>query len=158
MSKERAAVRLFHERANDGAAPQGARSMKFMLLMNGTQTNFQTFGTMSMDDLKTHVRFMKRFTEELQKTGKLVAAEGLDISPKYTRIVRATKHGAPSVVDGPFAETKEFLAGYWIVQVADLDEAVAIAARASAAPGAGGEPINIPIEVRLVADAPPVEV
>ena len=131
--------------------------MRFMLMMSGTQSNFQTFGTMSMDDLKAHVGFMKRFNEDLKKAGTFVAAEGLDISPTYTRIVRATKRGAPSVVDGPFAETKEFLAGYWIVKVANLDEAIAIAARASAAPGAGGEPINIPIEVRLVAEAPPVE-
>ena len=131
--------------------------MRFMLMMNGSQSNFQTFGKMPMDDLKTHIQFMKRFTEDLRSAGKLVAAEGLDISPKYIRIVRATKRGAPSVVDGPFPETKEFLAGYWIVSAANLDEAIEIAARASAAPGAGGEPINIPIEVRLVAEAPPVE-
>ena len=132
--------------------------MRFMLMMNGTQSNFQTFGKMPMEDLKAHIGFMRHLNEDLRKHGKLVAAEGLDISPIYTRIVRATKRGTPSVTDGPFAETKEFLAGYWIVNVKDLDEAIAIAARASAAPGIGGEPINIPIEVRLVADAPPIEV
>jgi hypothetical protein len=132
--------------------------MRFMLLMNGSQSNFQTFGQMPMADLKAHVQFMKRFTEDLRKAGKLVAAEGLDISPTTIRIVRATKRGTPSITDGPFPETKEFLAGYWIVKAENIDEAVAIAARASAAPGMGGEPINIPIEVRLVADAPPVEV
>jgi hypothetical protein len=128
-----------------------------MLMMSGSQTNFQTFGKMSMDDLKAHVQFMKRFTDDLRKAGRLVAAEGLDISPQSIRIVRATKRGTPSVTDGPFPETKEFLAGYWIVNAANMDEAIEIAARASVAPGAGGEPINIPIEVRLVAEAPPVE-
>src|SRR5262245_60577436 len=132
--------------------------MRFMLMMSGSQSNFQTFGQMSMDDLKAHIQFMKRFTDDLKKAGKLVAAEGLDISPQSIRIVRATKRGTPSVIDGPFPETKEFLAGYWIVNAANMDEAIEIAARASVAPGKGGEPINIPIEVRVVADAPPVEV
>jgi hypothetical protein len=62
------------------------------------------------------------------------------------------------VTDGPFAETKEFLAGYWIVDVESPEQAYAIAARASAAPGAGGRPMNIAIEVREVASAPSGEV
>ena len=70
-------------------------------------------------------------------------------------MVRAGKGGAPEVTDGPFAEAKEFLAGYWIVDVESPQQAYAIAARASAAPGPGGVPLNIPIEVRQVMSAPP---
>jgi hypothetical protein len=62
------------------------------------------------------------------------------------------------VTDGPFAEAKEFLAGYWIVDVESTEKAYEIAARASAAPGKGGVPLNMPIEVREVMSAPPVEV
>ena len=58
------------------------------------------------------------------------------------------------VTDGPFAEAKEFLAGYWLVDVDSPERAYAIAARASAAPGPGGAPLNMPIEVRQVMSAP----
>ena len=78
--------------------------------------------------------------------------------PSEARIVRATKDGPPAVTDGPFAEAKEFLAGYWIVSVDTPEEAYAIAARASAAPGPGGVPLNMPIEVRQVMSVRPVEV
>ncbi len=80
--------------------------------------------------------------------------EGLAL-PSEARIVRATKSGAPAVTDGPFAEAKEFLAGYWIVDVENAEQAYAIAARASAAPGPGGEPLNMSIEVRQVMSVPP---
>jgi hypothetical protein len=99
---------------------------------------------------------MKRFSTELKEAGELVGAEGL-APPGQARVVRAGKSGAPEVTDGPFAEAKEFLAGYWIVDVESADKAYAIAARASAAPGPGGAPLNIPIEVREVMCAPAVE-
>jgi hypothetical protein len=72
-------------------------------------------------------------------------------------VVRAGKGGKPEVTDGPFAEAKEFLAGYWIVDCETPQRAYEIAARASAAPGVGGAPLNVPIEVREVMSAPPVE-
>jgi len=73
------------------------------------------------------------------------------------RVVRAGKNGAPVVTDGPYPESKEFLAGYWIVDVESRERAYEIAARASAGPGRGGAPLNIAIEVRQVMSAPPVE-
>jgi hypothetical protein len=68
--------------------------------------------------------------------------------------VRSGKGGAPAVTDGPFAESKEFLAGYWIVEVERPERAYEIAAKASAAPGPGGKPLIIPIEVRQVMSGP----
>jgi hypothetical protein len=59
------------------------------------------------------------------------------------------------MTDGPFPESKEFLAGYWIVEVDTPERAYALAARASAAPGPGGVPLNMPIEVRQVMSGPP---
>jgi len=133
--------------------------MKFMLMMNaprGTDGNWNVT-KWAVDDLKAHIGFMKRFNEELRKEGAWVTGEGL-APPNQTRIVRAGKGGAPEVTDGPFAEAKEFLAGYWIVDVETPEQAYAIAARASAAPGPGGAPMNMPIEVREVPSGPPVDV
>jgi hypothetical protein len=129
--------------------------MKFMLMMN-TPRGKGDWGTMKWppEDFKAHINFMKGFVKELSDAGELVSAEGL-AAPGQARIVRAGRGGVPEVTDGPFPEAKEFLAGYWIVDVESPKEAYAIAARASAAPGPGGAPLNIPIEVREVMSAPP---
>lgn len=131
--------------------------MKFMLMMNAPR------GTGDWDvlkwppkDLKTHIEFMGTLNRELSAEGVLVGCEGL-ANPAQARVVRATASGAPEVTDGPFAESKEFLAGYWIVDVENAGQAYAIAARASAAPGPGGKPLNLAIEVREVMSGPPPE-
>jgi hypothetical protein len=133
--------------------------MKYMLMMHAPKAGWTTagIGTWPLDDIKAHIGFMKDFSRELKEAGELVAAEGL-AGPEQARIVRAKKDGAPEVTDGPFAEAKEFLAGYWIVDCESPARAYEIAARASAAPGKGGVPLNMPIEVREVMSAPPVEV
>jgi len=131
-------------------------TMKFMLMMNtpsakGGAGDYQV-NDWSPEDFKAHIDFMHRFNARLKEDGHFVGAEGL-APPKDARLVRATRDGAP-VTDGPFAETKEFLAGYWIIDVESAEEAYAVAARASAAPGPGGAPMNMPIEVRQVMSAP----
>ena len=132
--------------------------MKFMLMMNAPRaTGDWAVTNWPPADLKAHIEFMKRFHQELTASGELVGAEGL-ASPGEARIVRAGKSGAPEVTDGPFPEAKEFLAGYWIIDVETPERAYALAARASAAPGKGGVPLNMAIEVRQVMSAPPVEV
>ncbi len=131
--------------------------MKFMLMMNAPRGTGDWAATnWSPDDLKAHMGFMMRFAKELKDSGELVGLEGL-ASPGQARIVRAGKTGAPEVTDGPFAEAKEFLAGYWIVHVESAQRAYEIAARASAAPGPGGGPMNMPIEVREVMCGPPAD-
>jgi hypothetical protein len=132
--------------------------MKFMLMMNAPRgTGDWGVVNWSPEDLKAHIGFMTTFNKELSDAGELVGGEGL-AAPGQARIVRAKKNGEPEVTDGPFAESKEFLAGYWIVDVESPKRAYEIAARASAAPGPGGAPLNMPIEVREVMSAPPVEV
>jgi hypothetical protein len=132
--------------------------MKFMLMMNAPRGKSGDWSVVNWtpEELKAHVGFMVRFNKELRAEGVLVGAEGL-ASPREARIGRAGKAGAPEVTDGPFAESKEFLAGYWIVDVESAEQAYAIAGRASAAPGPGGKPLNMPIEVREVMSGPPVE-
>jgi len=110
----------------------------------------------SPEDLKEHIGFMRRLNKELVEAGELVGAEGL-ASPGEAKVVRAVKNGAPTVTDGPFAESKEFLAGYWIVDVDRVERAYEIAAKASSAPGPGGTPLAMPIEVRQVMSGPPVD-
>jgi hypothetical protein len=131
--------------------------MKFMLMMNAPRgTGDWGVAQWRPEDLRAHIEFMMGFAKELADAGDLVAAEGL-APPGQARIVRAGAGAAPEVTDGPYPEAKEFLVGYWIVDVETPEAAYAIAARASAAPGPGGRPMNMPIEVRQVMSAPPVE-
>jgi hypothetical protein len=131
--------------------------MKFMLMMHAPRGKGDwAVSNWPSEDLKAHINFMKRFNKELQDAGELVGAEGL-AGPDQARVVRAGKSGAPEMTDGPFPEAKEFLAGYWIVDVESTERAYEIAARASAAPGKGGVPLNMPIEVRQVMSGPSVE-
>jgi hypothetical protein len=111
--------------------------------------------TWPQNDIQAHIAFMIGFSKELGASGELVSAEGLAF-PAQAKLVRAGKDGTP-ITDGVFPESKEFLAGYWIVDVESPERAYAIAARASAAPGPGGDPLNMPIEVRQVMSGPPDE-
>jgi hypothetical protein len=129
--------------------------MKYILMMNCPKTGYDTFGSWPKKDLQAHIAFMRRFDKPLRESGELVSAEGL-ADPKQAKLVRAGKDGAP-VTDGVFPEAKEYLAGYWIVDVESPERAFEIAAQASAAPGPGGVPMNMPIEVRQVMSGPPEE-
>ena len=127
--------------------------MKYMLMMLATKKNWESFAAWSKPDLQAHIAFMRRFAKQLGEAGELVSAEGL-AWPEQAKIVRANSEGTP-VTDGVFPEAKEFLAGYWIVDVESTERAYEIAAQASAAPGPGGVPMNMPIEVRQVMSGPP---
>lgn len=129
--------------------------MKYILMMN-TMRAGQNIPDWPQNDLLAHIGFMKSFNNELRASGELVSAEGLAF-PDQAKLVRAGKDGLP-ITDGIFPEGKEFLAGYWIVDVETPERAYAIAAKASAAPGPGGAPLNMPIEVRPVMSGPPPEI
>ena len=126
--------------------------MKYMMHMNVKGGSYQMEGW-SKQDIKTMVDFMHAFNAKLKARGHWVAAEGL-VAPEQARIVRADDGGRPVVTDGPFAESKEFIAGFWIVNVKNADEAYRLAAEVSTCPGPGGKPLNMPIEVRQVGEAP----
>jgi hypothetical protein len=122
--------------------------MKFMLLMNGTPSDFDQYAKWSKEDLQRNVAFMRKFSQELKDSGTFVSTEGLAF-PQQAKLVRADQNGEP-ITDGIFPESKEFLAGYWIIDVENAREAYKIAARLSASPGPGGKPGNMPVEVRQV--------
>jgi hypothetical protein len=129
--------------------------MKYMLLMNGTQENFKSFGSMAVEEIQAHVRFMHDLNRDLKSSGEFVDAQGL-APVDQAKLVRAKAGGAPIVTDGPFAESKEFLAGYWLLECKSLERAIEIATRISGAPGRGGEPLNFTVELRPVGLAPQV--
>lgn len=129
--------------------------MKYILMMNTMKANSPGFPGWSKKDIEAHIGFMVKFDKELRASGELVAAEGLSF-PDQAKLVRAGKDGKP-ITDGVFPESKEFLAGYWIVDVDTPERAYAIAARASTAPGRNGEALNMPIEVRPIMSGPPPE-
>jgi hypothetical protein len=127
--------------------------MRYMLMMHVPRgTGDYQIGSWTPDDFKAHIAFMHDFNRELTQAGELVGAEGL-APPGEAKVVRAGKDVLP-VTDGPFPEAKEFLAGYWLVDVDRPERAYEIAAKASAAPGPGGVPLNMPIEVRQDMSAP----
>jgi len=129
--------------------------MKYILMMSHKKSQTEGIMTWPHDDIRAHIAYMMSLNQELSAAGELVSAEGLAF-PDDAKQVRAGKNGEP-ITDGVFPESKEFLAGYWIVEVENPERAYAIAAKASAAPGAGGAPLNMAIEVRQVMSAPPKE-
>lgn len=97
------------------------------------------------DEIDTHIRFMRDFADELRASGEYV--DGQALSPDGA-FVRSDGEGRPPVVDGPFAETKDLIAGWMVIDVESWDRAVELAGRLSASPGPRGEPIHEWLEVR----------
>ena len=127
--------------------------MKFILMMNTPAGGEYQIMQWPKQAIEAHIGFMIQFSQKLAAAGELVGAEGL-APPSHGKLVRATEDGKPDT-DGAFAETKEFLAGYWIVQVPSAERAYQIAAEASQAPGVDGKPLRMAIEVREVMSGPP---
>jgi hypothetical protein len=122
--------------------------MKYILMMHGKKGAWDEYAMWSKEDLERNVEFMQRFNKELHDSGVFVDTMGL-AWPQEAKIVCAGNDGEP-VTDGVFPESKEFLAGYWVIDVESPEHAYKVAASASAAPGPGGKPANMPIEVRQV--------
>ena len=129
--------------------------MKYILMMNTMKAGVEVFPGWTKKDIQAHIAFMISLDKQLRESGELVSAEGLSF-PDQAKLVRAGKDGMP-ITDGVFPESKEFLAGYWIVDVETPERAYDIAAKVSAAPGVNGVPMNMPIEVRPVMSGPPPE-
>jgi hypothetical protein len=127
--------------------------VKYILMMNTMKAGKEGITAWSKQDIEAHITYMMDLNKDLQSSGEFVSAEGLTF-PDQAKLVRAAKDGTP-ITDGVFPESKELLAGYWIIDVATPERAYAIAARASAAPRPGGVPLNMGIEVRPIVSLPP---
>lgn len=129
--------------------------MKYMLMMHSPGQVPYQINSWPEKDRQAHIAFLVGLNRDLRAAGELVEVQVL-AGPDQARLVRAGKGGMP-VTDGVFPEAKEFLAGYWMVDVDSAERACQIAARASAGPGPGGAPLNLAIEVRQVMSGPPDE-
>ena len=107
-------------------------------------------------DVKAHIEFQHTLNAELLDSGELVDAQGL-AGPEVAKFVVSDGVKPPRIIDGPYPESKELLAGYRLIDVDSLERALEIAAQASAAPAMQGAPIRQPIEVRQVMGAPAFE-
>ena len=123
--------------------------MKYILLMSGTRAGVDSYRAWSKNDIDAHMDVLKSINRELTQSGEFVASQPL-APPHEAKLVQGLKDGMP-ITDGIFPESKEFLLGYWIVDVPNPERAYEIAGRISAAPGPGGIPTNMPIEVRQFA-------
>jgi hypothetical protein len=140
MSPERApGSDVSGERRYEGAEERRP-AMKFMISTYATQADYDAMGgkpapdaEWSPADFAAMGDFMGAFNRELDESGELVETRGLD-APVHTRRIQL-KQGLPVVTDGPYAETQEVLAGYWIVECASFDRATEIAAKLSTIPG-----------------------
>ncbi|WP_410643656.1 YciI family protein [Amycolatopsis sp. lyj-346] len=104
------------------------------------------------EEVSAHVRYMEDFGARLESTGEFVEHRALSQEGTF---VRYGGEGRPPVTDGPFAETKDLIAGWTIIDVETYERALELAAELSAAPGAGGKPIHEWLEVRPFLTAPP---
>jgi hypothetical protein len=127
--------------------------MKYLLMMSHPGKGPYQIFSWPKSAIQAHIGFMIALNRKLREAGELVGAEGL-AGPDQAKLVRAGKNGTP-ITDGVFPESKEFLAGYWMVDVDSPERAYQIAAEASAAPGPDGAPLNMAIEVREVMSGPP---
>jgi hypothetical protein len=118
--------------------------MKYMIMTFGSAE--AGLATMGKEWMTNMIQFMTKLDEDLKKSGELVTSDGL-ADGSQAKTVRF-ENGISVATDGPYAESKESLVGYWIVDVEDEDRAIAIASRIV-------DFVKVPIEVRRVMDAPP---
>ncbi|MGI5241406.1 YciI family protein [Dactylosporangium sp. CA-139066] len=104
------------------------------------------------EELTAHVQYMQDFAARLEATGEFVEHQALLPEGAF---VRSDGQGRPPVTDGPFAETKDLIAGWTVIDVDSYARALELAGELSAAPGAGGRPIHEWLEVRPFMTAPP---
>ena len=122
------------------------------LPQHGEVAGLRTDGRVDARRALRPLQYMRDFATKLSESGELVSAEGLADEGMW---VRFDGEGRPPVTDGPFAETKDLIAGWMLVDVDSRERAVELAGELSAAPGPGGEPICEWLELRPVLGAPP---
>ena len=133
--------------------------MKYLLLKHYRGGPAPAYDWAPMDqwtpeEVDAHMQFMRDWAARLEETGEFVDGQALAPGGAF---VRYDGEGRPPVIDGPFAETKDLIAGWMVIDVESWDRAVQLAGELSAAPGAGGKPIQEWLEVRpFLTEAPTV--
>lgn len=130
--------------------------MKYLVMVQGSQADYETMSgkrsgqgpAWSEQDMKAMFEHMGSINNDLAESGELVDAQGL-VEPARTRFVSVDKAGQPVVTDGPYSETKELLAGYWVLDCASLERVTEIAARVARCPQPEGAP-EYPVVIRQI--------
>ncbi|NLU75236.1 hypothetical protein HCC61_21625 [Streptomyces sp. HNM0575] len=127
--------------------------MKYLVMVQGTQADYEAqagkpgagLPTWSEKDMQTMFQHMGAINNDLAETGEFIDAQGL-AEPARTRLVSAGTDGKPVITDGPYGETKEVIAGYWLLECESLERVTEIAARVTRCPvpeGANTYPVVI---------------
>ncbi|MFE7114693.1 YciI family protein [Streptomyces sp. NPDC057654] len=132
--------------------------MKYLIMVLGKQADYDAMSgspapgqpAWTEKDIQAMYGHMGAINDSLAESGELVDAQGLT-EPSQGRLVTAAKDGTPVVSDGPYGEAKEVIAGYWVVDVENIERATEIAARAYACPQPEGAP-NYPVVVRPIGE------
>ncbi|MDQ3572275.1 MAG: YciI family protein [Actinomycetota bacterium] len=135
--------------------------MKYMIIMEGSQQHYDAMSgketdvpTWKSEELQAMGQFMNELNDDLRARGEWVDGQGL-AEPALARRVQVVD-GETVVTDGPYAETKEVLAGFWIVDVESLDRATEIAAHVTTCPGPGGNVDGMPVDIRPIGVGPEI--
>lgn len=135
---------------------------KYLVMISGTQADYaamngkasEGFPAWTSQDLQAMFQFMESINNDLAESGELVEGQGLG-EPKDAVVVTASADGTPVVSDGPYGETKEVLAGYWVLECASIERVTEIAKRVHTCPlPAGARPSDV--VVRPILEAPAV--
>jgi hypothetical protein len=136
------------------------RAVKYMLMIQGNQAGYNAMSGKSSpgnpawnkEQLEAMYAHMGAVSNDLAESGELIDGQGLG-EPDRTRIVLPGKDGRPVITDGPYSETKEVLAGYWLLDCESLDRVTEIAVRVTECPVPEGTDA-LPILIRPVQEAP----
>lgn len=130
--------------------------MKYLVMVQGSQADYEAMRGNASEgnpawnekDIQAMFGFMGAVTNDLAESGELVDAQGL-VEPSKTRFVTAGEDGRPVITDGPYGETKEILAGYWVLECESLDRVTEIAVRITECPAPAGAPVR-PVVIRPI--------
>jgi hypothetical protein len=132
--------------------------MKYLVMVQGTQADYEAMRGKASEqspawnekELQAMYAYMGAISDDLSESGELVDAQGL-VEPARTRLVTRGPDGKAVITDGPYSETKELMAGYWVVDCASLERVTEIAERVTRCPGPEGLS-GRPVVIRAVQD------
>ncbi|MFJ3702437.1 MULTISPECIES: YciI family protein [Streptomyces] len=132
--------------------------MKYLVMVQGSQADYAAMSgepsdgspVWSKEDMQEMFAFMESINNDLAESGEMVDANGL-VEPARTRAVLPGTDGRPVITDGPYGETKEQLAGYWVLDCESLERVTEIAARVARCPQPEGAPVY-PVLIRPIDD------
>ncbi|MFJ9031505.1 YciI family protein [Streptomyces sp. NPDC102274] len=132
--------------------------MKYLVMVQSAQADYDAMAGKASDhspawsekDLRAMFSYMQELNNDLAESGEIVDGNGL-AEPAATRLVGLGEDGRPVITDGPYGETKELLAGYWVLDCESLERVTEIAERVLRSPAPEGSPIY-PVVIRPIPD------